>query len=59
MQNLTRTLALLCLAASALTASVAAQAQSVLRVRMSVVAYEEWVRQLRDQAYVELRLEER
>jgi peptidyl-prolyl cis-trans isomerase SurA len=31
----------------------------VLRERKSEDAYQEWLRQLRDQAYVELRLEER
>jgi peptidyl-prolyl cis-trans isomerase SurA len=31
----------------------------VLRDRKSDEAYQEWLRQLRDQVYVELRLEER
>jgi peptidyl-prolyl cis-trans isomerase SurA len=35
------------------------QARSALRERKSDEAYQEWLRQLRDQAYVELRLEER
>ena len=35
------------------------EARKVLRERKSEEAYEEWLRQLRDQAYVELRLEER
>ena len=35
------------------------QARQVLRERKSDEAYQEWLRQLRDQAYVELRLEER
>lgn len=35
------------------------EARRVLRERRSDEAYEEWVRQLRDRAYVELRLEER
>ena len=34
-------------------------ARQALRERKSEEAYEEWVRQLRDRAYVELRLEER
>lgn len=34
-------------------------ARQALRERKSVEAYEEWVRQLRDRAYVEIRLEER
>jgi peptidyl-prolyl cis-trans isomerase SurA len=35
------------------------EARKVLRDRKSEDAYQEWLRQLRDQAYVELRLEER
>jgi peptidyl-prolyl cis-trans isomerase SurA len=35
------------------------QARQVLRARKSDEAYQEWLRQLRDQIYVELRLEER
>ena len=35
------------------------QARQVLRERKSDEAYQEWLRQLRDQVYVELRLEER
>jgi peptidyl-prolyl cis-trans isomerase SurA len=35
------------------------QARQVLRERKADEAYQEWLRQLRDQAYVELRLEER
>ena len=35
------------------------EARKVLRERKSEEAYQEWLRQLRDQAYVELRLEER
>lgn len=35
------------------------EARRVLRERRSDEAYEEWVRQLRDRAYVELRLDER
>jgi len=35
------------------------QARQALRDRKSDEAYQEWLRQLRDQAYVELRLEER
>lgn len=35
------------------------RARQVLRERKSDEAYEEWLRQLRDQTYVELRLEER
>jgi peptidyl-prolyl cis-trans isomerase SurA len=35
------------------------EARKVLRERKGEQAYEEWLRQLRDQAYVELRLEER
>ncbi len=35
------------------------EARKVLRERKGEEAYEEWLRQLRDQAYVELRLEER
>jgi peptidyl-prolyl cis-trans isomerase SurA len=35
------------------------EARKVLRERRSDEAYQEWVRQLRDRAYVELRLEER
>jgi peptidyl-prolyl cis-trans isomerase SurA len=35
------------------------QARQALRERKSDEAYQEWLRQLRDQAYVELRLEER
>ena len=35
------------------------QARQALRERKADEAYEEWLRQLRDQAYVELRLEER
>ena len=35
------------------------QARQVLRERKSDEAYQEWLRQLRDQIYVELRLEER
>ena len=35
------------------------QARQVLRERKSEEAYEEWLRQLRDQTYIELRLEER
>jgi peptidyl-prolyl cis-trans isomerase SurA len=35
------------------------QARQALRERKSEEAYQEWLRQLRDQAYVELRLEER
>jgi peptidyl-prolyl cis-trans isomerase SurA len=34
-------------------------ARQALRARKSEEAYQEWVRQLRDRAYVELRLEER
>ena len=33
--------------------------RKVLRERKSEETYQEWLRQLRDQAYVELRLEER
>jgi peptidyl-prolyl cis-trans isomerase SurA len=36
-----------------------AQARAALRERKSEEAYQEWLRQLRDQTYVELRLEER
>ena len=35
------------------------QARQVLRERKADEAYQDWLRQLRDQAYVELRLEER
>jgi peptidyl-prolyl cis-trans isomerase SurA len=35
------------------------QARQVLRERKSDEAYQQWLRQLRDQAYVDLRLEER
>ncbi len=35
------------------------QARQQLRERKSEEAYQEWLRQLRDRAYVELRLEER
>jgi peptidyl-prolyl cis-trans isomerase SurA len=35
------------------------QARQVLRERKSDEAYQDWLRQLRDQIYVELRLEER
>jgi len=35
------------------------QARQVLRERKSDEAYQDWLRQLRDQVYVELRLEER
>ena len=35
------------------------QARQALRERKSDDAYQEWLRQLRDQTYVELRLEER
>src|ERR1044071_7536961 len=35
------------------------EARKVLRERKSEDAYQEWLRQLRDQSYVELRLEER
>jgi len=35
------------------------QARQVLRERKGDEAYTEWLRQLRDQSYVELRLEER
>ena len=35
------------------------QARMALRERKSEEAYQEWLRQLRDQIYVELRLEER
>jgi peptidyl-prolyl cis-trans isomerase SurA len=35
------------------------EARKVLRERKADEAYQEWLRQLRDQAYVELRLEER
>jgi peptidyl-prolyl cis-trans isomerase SurA len=35
------------------------EARKVLRERKGEEAYQEWLRQLRDQAYVELRLEER
>jgi peptidyl-prolyl cis-trans isomerase SurA len=35
------------------------QARNALRERKSDEAYQEWLRQLRDQSYVELRLEER
>jgi peptidyl-prolyl cis-trans isomerase SurA len=35
------------------------QARQALRERKADEAYQEWLRQLRDQAYVELRLEER
>jgi peptidyl-prolyl cis-trans isomerase SurA len=35
------------------------EARKVLRERKSEEAYQDWLRQLRDQAYVELRLEER
>jgi peptidyl-prolyl cis-trans isomerase SurA len=35
------------------------QARQVLRERKADEAYQEWLRQLRDQIYVELRLEER
>jgi peptidyl-prolyl cis-trans isomerase SurA len=34
-------------------------AQQALRERKSDESYQEWVRQLRDRAYVEIRLEER
>jgi peptidyl-prolyl cis-trans isomerase SurA len=34
-------------------------ARQELRARKSDEAYQEWVRQMRDKAYVELRLEER
>ena len=34
-------------------------ARKLLRDRKAEEAYQEWLRQLRDQAYVELRLEER
>jgi len=35
------------------------EARKVLRDRRSDEAYQEWVRQLRDRAYVEVRLDER
>ena len=35
------------------------QAHQILRERKSQVAYQEWLRQLRDETYVELRLEEK
>jgi peptidyl-prolyl cis-trans isomerase SurA len=35
------------------------QARQVLRERKADEAYQEWLRLLRDQVYVELRLEER
>ena len=35
------------------------QARQVLRERKSDEAYQEWLRQLRDQSYVEVRLDER
>mgnify|MGYP001611934550 CR=1 FL=1 len=35
------------------------EARRVLREKKSDEAYQEWVRQLRDRAYVELRLEDR
>jgi peptidyl-prolyl cis-trans isomerase SurA len=35
------------------------QARQALRERKADEAFQEWLRQLRDQAYVELRLEER
>ena len=35
------------------------QARQALRERKSDEAYQEWLRQLRDQTYVELRLDER
>jgi peptidyl-prolyl cis-trans isomerase SurA len=35
------------------------QARQALRERKADEAYQEWLRQLRDQIYVELRLEER
>jgi peptidyl-prolyl cis-trans isomerase SurA len=35
------------------------QARQALRERKSDEAYQEWLRRLRDQVYVELRLEER
>jgi peptidyl-prolyl cis-trans isomerase SurA len=35
------------------------RARQVLRERKSEEAYQEWLRQLRDQTYVELRLENR
>ena len=35
------------------------QARQALRERKADEAYQEWLRQLRDQVYVELRLEER
>jgi hypothetical protein len=35
------------------------EARKVLRDRRADEAYQEWLRQLRDRAYVELRLEER
>jgi peptidyl-prolyl cis-trans isomerase SurA len=35
------------------------QARQALRERKADEAYQEWLRQLRDQTYVELRLEER
>jgi peptidyl-prolyl cis-trans isomerase SurA len=35
------------------------QARQILRDRKADEAYQEWLRQLRDQVYVELRLEER
>jgi peptidyl-prolyl cis-trans isomerase SurA len=35
------------------------QARQVLRERKAEEAYQEWLRQLRDRTYVELRLEER
>ena len=34
-------------------------AQAALRARKSDESYQEWVRQLRDRAYIEYRLEER
>jgi len=34
-------------------------AQTALRARKSDESYQEWVRQLRDRAYIEYRLEER
>jgi peptidyl-prolyl cis-trans isomerase SurA len=35
------------------------QARQVLRERKSDEAYQEWLRQLRDQSYVEVRLDEK
>jgi peptidyl-prolyl cis-trans isomerase SurA len=35
------------------------QARQVLRERKSDEAFQQWLRQLRDQAYVDLRLDER